>query len=152
MYKNILINALVNLGDVVLATAACDLIKQNFPETKITMLVKSVVKDAVIDNPVVDDVIPLEYKARKNSFAQMYSVIREIRHRKFDLAISFDRKLRPALITLAAGIPRRVCPTKIFESKKSRVPLIYTDVIEIDYDLNSKLQAESFQEIVRKFF
>ena len=34
MYKNILINALVNLGDVVLATAACDLIKQHFPETK----------------------------------------------------------------------------------------------------------------------
>ena len=152
MYKNILINALVNLGDVVLATAACDLIKQNFPETKITMLVKSVVKDAVIDNPVVDDVIVFDYKAKKNSLGKMYSVIREIRRRKFDLAISFDRKLRPALIALAAGIPRRVCPTKIFESKKSHVPLLYTDVIEMDYDLNSKLQSEHFQEIVRKFF
>ena len=29
-YKNILINALVNLGDVVLTTAALDLIKKNF--------------------------------------------------------------------------------------------------------------------------
>ena len=152
MYKNILINALVNLGDVILATAACDLIKKNFPAVKITMLVKSVVKDAVIDNPVVDDVIILDYKARKNSFGKMYDVIKEIRRRKFDLAISFDRKLRPALLTLAAGIPRRVCPTKIFESKKSRVTLLYTDVIEMDYDLNSKLQAESFQEIVRRFF
>ncbi len=152
MYKNILINALVNLGDVVLATAACDLIKKNSPDAKITMLVKSVVKEAVIDNPVVDDVIAFEYNARKNSLGKMYEVIREIRRRNFDLAISFDRKLRPALITFAAGIPRRVCPTKIFESKKSRVPLLYTDVIEMDYDLFSKPQAENFQEIVRRFF
>ncbi len=152
MYKNILVNALVNLGDVVLATSALDLIKKNFPDTKITMLVKAVVKDAVIDNPAVDDVIAFEYTARKNSLGKTYEIIKEIRRRKFDLAISFDRKLRPALITLAAGIPRRVCPTKIFESKKSRVPMLYTDVIEIDYDLSSRLQAESFQEIVRRFF
>ena len=151
-YKNILINALVNLGDVVLTTAALDLIKKNFPDTKITMLVKKIVKDAVIDNPVVDDVIAFEYNARKNSLGKMYDVVREIRRRNFDLAISFDRKLRPAFITFAAGIPRRVCPTKIFESKKSRVPLLYTDIVEMDYDLFSKPQAENFQEIVRRFF
>ena len=152
MYKNILINALVNLGDVVLATSACDLIKQNFPNTKITMLVKGVVKDAVINNPAVDDVIAFEYKAKKKSFGDMYNIIREIRRRKFDLAISFDRKLRPALITLAAGIPRRVCPTKIFEQEKSRVTMLYTDVVNIDYDLFDKPQSENFQEIVRRFF
>lgn len=152
MYKNILINALVNLGDVVLTTAALDLIKQNFPDTKITMLVKGVVKDSVIDNPVVDEVIAFEYNARKSSFGKTYNIIKEIRRRNFDLAISFDRKLRPALITFAAGIPRRVCPTKIFEQNKSRVPLLYTDVVEMDYDLFSKPQAENFQEIVRRFF
>ena len=152
MYKNILVNALVNLGDVVIATSALDLIKKNFPDTKITMLVKSVVKDAVIDNPAVDDVIAFEYTARKNSLGAMYKIIKEIRRRKFDLAISFDRKLRPALITFAAGIPRRVCPTKIFEQKKSRVQMFYTDVIEMNYDLFSKPQAENFQEIVRQFF
>ena len=152
MFKNILVNALVNLGDVVLATSALDLIKKNFPDTKITVLVKKIVEDAVKDNPVVDDVIAFEYSARKNSLGKMYSIIKEIRRRNFDLAISFDRKLRPALITFAAGIPRRVCPTKIFESTKSRVPLLYTDVIKIDYDLFSKPQAENFQEIVRRFF
>ena len=45
MYKNILVNALVNLGDVVLATSALDLIKKNFIDTKIIMLVKNVVKN-----------------------------------------------------------------------------------------------------------
>ena len=152
MFRNILINALVNLGDVVLTTSALALIKKNFPETRITMLVKPVVKDAVIDNPVVDDVIVLDYRAKENSFGKMCELVKEIRRRNFDLAISFDRKLRPALITFFAGIPRRVVPSKVFDDNKSRVTLLYTDVIEISHDLNKTLQAETYQEIVRKFF
>ena len=152
MFKNILVNALVNLGDVVLTTSALALIKKNFPEVKITMLVKPVVKDAVIDNPVVDDVIVLDYKAKENSFGKMRELVKEIRRRKFDLAISFDRKLRPALITFFARIPRRVVPSKVFDDNKSRVTLLYTDVVEISHDLNKTLQAETYQEIVRKFF
>lgn len=152
MFKNILVNALVNLGDVVLTTSAIALIKKNFPQTRITMLVKPVVKDAVIDNPVVDDVIVLDYKAKENSFQKMRKLVKEIRRRNFDLAISFDRKLRPALITFFARIPRRVCPSKVFDDNKSRVTLLYTDVVEITHDLNKTLQAETYQEIVRKFF
>lgn len=152
MFKNILVNALVNLGDVVLTTSALALIKKNFPDTKITMLVKPVVADAVIDNPVVDDVLVLDYRAKENSFGKMRDLVREIRRRNFDLAISFDRKLRPALITFLARIPRRVCPSKVFDDNRSRVTLLYTDVVEISHDLNRTLQAETYQEIVRKFF
>ena len=152
MFKNILVNALVNLGDVVLTTSALALIKKNFPGTKITMLVKPVVKDAVIDNPVVDDVIVLDYRAKENSFGKMCDLVKDIRRRNFDLAISFDRKLRPALITFFARIPRRVCPSKVFDDNKSRVTIFYTDVVEITHDLDKTLQAETYQEIVRKFF
>ncbi|MBR1646188.1 MAG: glycosyltransferase family 9 protein [Selenomonadaceae bacterium] len=152
MFKNILVNALVNLGDVVLTTSALALIKKNFPDTRITMLVKPVVADAVIDNPVVDDVIILDYRAKENSFGKMLTLVKKIRQRHFDLAISFDRKLRPALITFLAGIPRRVCPTKVFDNNSSRVTMFYTDVVEISHDLNKTLQAETYQEIVRKFF
>ncbi|MBQ3444133.1 MAG: glycosyltransferase family 9 protein [Selenomonadaceae bacterium] len=152
MFRNILVNALVNLGDVVLTTSALALIKKNFPQTRITMLVKPVVKDAVIDNPVVDDVIVLDYKAKENSIAKMRELIKEIRRRRFDLAISFDRKLRPALITFFARIPRRVVPSKVFDDNKSSVTMFYTDVVEIAHDLNQTLQAETYQEIVRKFF
>ena len=152
MFRNILVNALVNLGDVVLTTSALALIKKNFPQTRITMLVKPVVKDAVIDNPVVDDVIVLDYKAKENSIAKMRELIKEIRRRRFDLAISFDRKLRPALITFFARIPRRVVPSKVFDDNKSSVTMFYTDVVEITHDLNQTLQAETYQEIVRKFF
>ena len=151
-YKNILVNALVNLGDVVLVTSALDLIKKNFPETKITMLVKPVVKDAVIDNPVVDDVIVFDYAARKSSLSATRKMIAELKRRNFDLSISFDRKLRPALLVFLAGIKKRVGATKILDDKKSRVTLLYTDVVKISYDLDKNLQAESYQEIVRQFF
>ena len=134
-YKNILANALVNLGDVVLTTSALDLIKKNFPDTKITMLVKPAVKDAVIENPVVDDVIIFDYKPKGGTFKQTREMISEIRRRNFDLSISFDRKLRPALLTFMAGIPKRVGPSKVFDDDKSKT-----------------LQAETYQEIVRQFF
>ena len=151
-YKNILANALVNLGDVVLTTSALDLIKKNFPDTKITMLVKPAVKDAVIENPVVDDVIIFDYKPKGGTFKQTREMISEIRRRKFDLSISFDRKLRPALLTFMAGIPKRVGPSKVFDDDKSRVTIFYTDVVKITHDLNKTLQAETYQEIVRQFF
>lgn len=151
-YKNILANALVNLGDVVLTTSALDLIKKNFPDTKITMLVKPAVKDAVIENPVVDDVIIFDYKPKGGTFKQTREMISEIRHRNFDLSISFDRKLRPALLTFMAGIPKRVGPSKVFDNDKSRVTIFYTDVVKITHDLNKTLQAETYQEIVRQFF
>lgn len=152
MFKNILVNALVNLGDVILTTSALDLIKRHYPDAKITMLVKAAVKDAVIDSPVVDDVIVLDYAAKKFSIGEMRAMVRDIKRRNFDLAISFDRKLRPALLTFMAGIPRRVCPTKVFDDNTSRVTMLYTDVVNITHDLNQTLQAETYQEIVRKFF
>lgn len=151
-YKNILINALVNLGDVILVTSALDLIKKNFPYTKITALVKPSVKDAMIDNPVVDDVIIFDYQPKVSTFKQTREMISEFRRRKFDLSISFDRKLRPALLTFMAGIPKRVGPSRVFDDVKSRVTVLYTDVIKIEHDLNQTLQAETYQEIVRKFF
>ena len=151
-YKNILVNMLVNLGDVILTTSALDLIKKKFPDVKITALVKPVVKDAVIDNPVIDDVIIFDYKPKVSTFKQTREMISEIRRRKFDLSISFDRKLRPALLTFMAGIPKRVGPSKVFDDDKSRVTILYTDVIEINHDLNQTHQSETYQEIVRKFF
>lgn len=152
MYKNILINALVNLGDVVLTTSAIALIKRHYPEVKVTMLVKGVVADAVRNNPVIDDVIVFDYKAKENSLSKMKAMVKELRHRNFDLSISFDRKLRPALLTYLARIPTRVGPSKVFDDKKSRVTWLYTDVVKINHDLNKTLQAQTYQTIVCKFF
>ena len=56
-YKNILVYALVNLGDVVLSASAIALLKMAYPQVRITMMVRPVVRQAVENNPVVDDVM-----------------------------------------------------------------------------------------------
>ncbi len=152
MYKNILASALVNLGDVVLTTSALALIKKHFPDARITLMIKPVVREAVENNPVVDDVLVLDYRAKHNSMSMMFAIVRELRRRNFDLYISFDRKLRPAMLAWLARIPTRIGPSKVFDDKPSRVTKLYTDVIAIDHDLDRTLQAETYQTIVRKFF
>ena len=150
-YQNILVYALVNLGDVVLSTSGIALLKRAYPKARITMLVRPVVREAVENNPLIDEVILFDYKAKQNSFSKMRAMISELRAHKFDLALSFDRKLRPALLCFLAGIPVRVGPERVFEEKKSRVTWLYTHTIPIRHNLESTLQAETYQEIVRGF-
>lgn len=150
-YKNILVNSLVNLGDVVLTTSAIALLKKAYPEARITMMVRPVVREAVQHNPVIDDVLIFDYKAKENSWGKMWAMVKEIKARDFDLAISFDRKSRPAILCWLAGIPTRVGPDRVFDDKPSKVTWLYTHKVHIAHDLANTLQAETYQEIVRQF-
>lgn len=150
-YKNIFVNALVNLGDVVLTTSAIAILKKAYPQAKITMLVKPAVLEAVENNPLIDEVMVLRYKAKDSAVGMMMAMVKEIKSRNFDLSISFDRKLRPALLCWLARIPVRVGPEKVFDDKSSRVTWLYTHVIHIEHNLDATLQAETYQTIVREF-
>jgi lipopolysaccharide heptosyltransferase II len=151
-YKNILVHCLVNLGDVLVSTSAVALLKKLNPEAKITMMVRPVVRELIENNPVVDEVLIFDYKAKQRSFGAMAGMVRKIRQRRFDLCISLDRKLRPAIITWLAGIPVRVGPEKIFDDVSSHVTWFYTDIVPMKHDFTSTLQAENYQAIVRGFF
>ncbi|SHE94151.1 glycosyltransferase family 9 protein [Schwartzia succinivorans] len=150
-YKNILVYSLVNLGDVLLTTSATALLRKAYPNAKITMMVRPVVREAVENNPIIDDVILFDYKAKQNSISKMWHMVQTLKKRNFDLAISYDRKLRPALLCRLAGIPVRVGPDKVFDDVPSRVPWFYTDTVPVRHDLVKTLQAETYQEIIRGF-
>ena len=150
-YKNILVNSLVNLGDVVLTTSAIALLKQAYPQARITMLVRPVVREAVENNPVIDEVMIFDYKPKENSLGKMWAMAKEIKARHFDLSISFDRKSRPAILCWLAGVPTRVGADRIFDDKPSKITWLYTHTVHIKHDLVNTLQAETYQEIVRQF-
>ena len=150
-YRNIIVNSLANLGDVVLTTSAISLLRKAYPQAKITMLARPVVSEVIKNNPVIDDVIIFDYKSKQKSFRKMWEMVKEIRRRNFDLAISFDAKLRPALLYFFAGIPVRVTGEQIFDKKPGKVSMLFTNVIKLQHDLMTSLQAETFQEIVRGF-
>ncbi len=148
-YRNILVYALVNLGDVVLTTAATALLRRAYPDAKVTMMVKPVVRDAVMGSPVVDDVITFAYRPKENSVGAMLRMVKELKKRRFDLAVSYDRKLRPALLAFLAGIPERIGPSRVFDDRASRVTWLYTRTIPVTHDLDRTLQAETYMTIAR---
>ncbi len=150
-YRNILVYALVNLGDVVLTTSAIALLKKAYPDARVTMLARPIVREVIEHHPLIDDVILFDYKAKQNSLGKMWDMVRMLRARNFDLAVSFDRKLRPALLCLLAGIPVRVGPSRVFDDRPSRVTWLYTHTVSITHDLDDVLQAETYQEIIRGF-
>ncbi len=150
-FRNILVHALVNLGDVLLTTSAIALLREAYPQARVTMLVNPVVQGLVENNPLIDEVIVFDYRAKQKSFGKMWDMVKTLKQHHFDLSVSFDRKLRPALLCWLAGIPVRVGPDKVFDNVPSRVTWLFTDVMHITHDLENTLQAETYQEIVRQF-
>ena len=147
--KRILIHALVNLGDVVLATSAAALLKQLCPTVHITMMVRHFAREIVANNPVIDDYIIFNYKSKQKSLSATWEMVKQLRRGKFDVCISLDIKLRPALLTFLAGIPCRVVPERVFDDAPSNVVKLYTDVIPMTKDFLQTPQAENFQTTIR---
>ena len=147
--KRVLIHALVNLGDVVLSTSAAALLKKICPTVHVTMMVRHFAREIVTNNPVIDDFIIFNYKSKKKSYGDMWQMIKQLRRGKYDVCISMDGKLRPAILTFLAGIPCRVVPERIFDDKSSAVAKLYTDVIPMTKDFLQQPQAENFQTTIR---
>ena len=151
MYQNILVYSMVNIGDVLLSTSAVALLRQAYRQAKITMMVRPEAADLIQDHPLIDEVLTFDYRGQDRRLSAQWRFWRELKARNFDLAISFDRKSRPALLCLLAGIPVRVGPDRVFDNNASWVTQLYTHVISIPFDLANHLQADTYQEIVRRF-
>jgi len=147
--KRILIHALVNLGDVVLATSAAALLKRICPQVHITMMVRDFAKEIVENNPVIDDCIIFDYKAKQKSYRAMFEMVKKLRRGNYDVCISLDRKLRPALLAFLARIPERIVPERIFDDKPSRIIKLYTQVVPMPRSFLHQPQAENFQTVIR---
>jgi heptosyltransferase II len=150
-YENILIHCLVNIGDVVLSTAAVALLRKTYPHAKITMMVRPAAAEIARNNPVVDEVLVFDYTAKKKSLSATFRFSRELAAKKFDICISLDRKLRPALLAFLARIPVRIGPDRVFDDKPSLVTKLYTRIVRTPLDFRHTHQADIFKSIVRGF-
>lgn len=150
-YHNILIHCLVNLGDVLLSTSAVALLRNIYPAAKITMMVRPAAAEIVKRNPVIDEVILYDYAAKDKSWKDTLAFAKTLSGKHYDLCISLDRKLRPALLAFLAGIPVRIGPDRIFQDNFSWVTLLYTHTIHIPHDIAGTHQSENYQAVVRGF-
>lgn len=148
-YKNILVFCLRKIGDVIISTSVPYLLKKAYPDAKITMMVRPLTQEIVNNNPVVDEVMLYSY-THKTTFSEVRQIANKIKKRNFDLAIIADNKPRSAMLAWMARIPKRVGFEKI-EFRNWYLKLFYTDIIKIDYNASSTLQAKNHEIFMNRF-
>ncbi len=110
--KRILIIKLISVGDVLFTTPALRALRLGFPKAHLSYLVGSWSKDVIEDNPNLDEIIvydaPRHSQDRGRAWLSTLSCLRQLRRKRFDLAVIFHRTSFAGLLALLAGIPNRV--------------------------------------------
>src|SRR5436853_2706931 len=93
------------VGDAVLAIPAMKAVRARFPDAEITLLVRPWVAGLFTSAPFVDKVWS---ETKPSSLANWIRVTREIRNRRFDLALLLPNSFESALMMFAGGVPQRI--------------------------------------------
>ena len=102
--KRILLIKLRYLGDVVLCTPVLPLLRKQFPDAKITFLVKPGTTAVLKGNPYLDEVWVLPRK----SWWQQLRFLQKVRREKFDTVIDLTDGDRSAFLTWVTGAAVRL--------------------------------------------
>ncbi len=149
-YKNIFVHNMVNLGDVVASTSCLPILKKAYPDARITMMVRPKIADILQNHPCVDEVIEYDYRGKSDRLT-MFTMAKIVKAKNFDLSIALDRKLRMAIITWLAGIKERIGPNKVFYEKPSLCTKLYTQTINLPYNIHNVHQSQIYQDIIAIF-
>ena len=135
--KNILIVRNDSIGDVVLSLPLAGLIKKQFPDCKVTFLLRNYTKDIAYDHPNIDDVIILK---EDNGKIPVWRNVNQLKKELFDASIIVYPTFITALIIFLARVKIRVGSgyrwysflfnKKVFEHRK------YADKHELEYNVN----------------
>ncbi|MGE4560402.1 MAG: lipopolysaccharide heptosyltransferase II, partial [Desulfobulbus sp.] len=105
--QKILVRSTNWIGDAVMTTPAVRTIRENFPESEITLLAHPWVGDVFRFSPRIDRLLVYEKKGRHKGIRGMVQLARELRQERFDCAILLQNAFEAAFITWMAGIPVR---------------------------------------------
>jgi heptosyltransferase-2 len=119
--KNVLIIQTAFIGDVILATALIEQVKEKYPNAKIDFLLRSGNESLLSSNPNINTI---HIWNKKNKIRSMISIIFEIRKTKYDLLLNIQRFLNSGLIGFFSKATTKVC----FD--KNPLHLLYTRSIK----------------------
>ncbi len=111
--KRILAIKLRATGDVVLATPVIENLRRRFPRARISFLTEEASADVLRWNPFLDDLIVLPVRRWKRagfrrSWREQARFYRNLRRKRFDLAIDLFGNPRSAVLTWLTGAQDRV--------------------------------------------
>lgn len=96
------------LGDLVMTLPALRAVRRAFPHATLGVLVRQELASFFDGTRWVDEVIGYRVRGGLRGLADRGRLVRELRGRRFDLAILFPRSFQSALWATLARIPRRV--------------------------------------------
>ncbi|MCK9425457.1 MAG: glycosyltransferase family 9 protein [Ignavibacteriaceae bacterium] len=135
--QNILLVRTDRIGDVVLSLPLAEAIKKEFPDCKVTYLVKFYTLDLVKNHPFIDDVLTLD---ETDNIPTIFSNVKKIKAKNFDSCIVVYPTFRIAFILFLTRIKNRIgtgyrsysffFTKKIYEHRK------YAQRHELQYNMN----------------
>ena len=109
--KKILVTFLMHLGDLTLTTPFIHALRKAAPDAHITYLADEKLKDVVLYNPYLDEVITVDKKGRDNSLLALMSCARRLSKMDFDIVINLHPNERCSFICALTKTGLRVGAT-----------------------------------------
>ena len=112
--QRILIIKLSSLGDIVHTLPILPLLKDSLPEVEISWLVEKRHQSLLLHHPFIDKLITMDtLRWRKkplspSTYGELFASVRELRRRRFDLAIDFQGLIKSGLLAFISGAPLRL--------------------------------------------
>lgn len=139
-FARVLIIKPSSLGDVVQALPVLTALKEAHPQSHVAWLVARPFADLLEGHPRLDEVIVFDRQRfgrlgrSLGVMKEFLTFLRDLRRRKFTLAIDLQGLFRSGLLTMATGAPDRVG----LETARELAPLFYTQKVPIaDPDMHA---------------
>lgn len=141
-FRRILIVRTDRIGDVLLSTPVIKTLRDNYPNAYIAMMVSPYAKDIVEGNPYLDAVIIYDKDGKHKSWRRSLKFARNLKKRRFDLAVILHPTNRSHIVTFLSGIPRRI-------GYNRKLGFLLTDKVEHTKQLGQKHELEYNLELLR---
>jgi lipopolysaccharide heptosyltransferase II len=105
---NILLSRLRLIGDVVFTTPLLRGLRHHFPDAHIAYLVEPPAASIVRGNPHIDELIEIPLTRGLARLASDIAIARQLRRRRFDIALDLHGGPRSAWLVRASGAPMRI--------------------------------------------
>ena len=106
--KRVLIVRLDKIGDVLLSTPVIKAVRDACPDGYIAVMVRRYAKEILDGNPYLNEVIVYEKSGRERGLLRNLKFIRNLRRKKFDIALILHPTKRTHLLVSLSGIPETV--------------------------------------------
>ncbi|HEU4400866.1 MAG TPA: lipopolysaccharide heptosyltransferase II [Candidatus Polarisedimenticolia bacterium] len=106
--RRILIRVNNWIGDVVMISPAVRAIRAQYPEARVTILAKSWVLEALRGNPFYDELVEYDNEGAHRGLGGRLRLVKQLRLRRFDLAVLFQKAFEAAAFAFLAGARFRV--------------------------------------------